>query len=81
MDTLPPTSLPLAEFSNYAELCNFEYAWSTAEEGTSTSCVSSLFMASAIWASSTAEEGTSASTRQRQGLDIGHLEGMIMGKP
>ena len=25
----------LAEFSNYAELCTFEYTWSTAEEGTS----------------------------------------------
>ena len=36
--TLPHTyltSLCLAEFSNYAELCTFEYAWSTAEEGTS----------------------------------------------
>ena len=50
----------LAKFSNYAELCTFEYAWSTAEEGTSTSCVSRLFVASAIWASSTAEEDTSA---------------------
>ena len=30
--TLP--RLPgLAEFSNYAELCTFEHAWSTAEEG------------------------------------------------
>ena len=28
-------SPPLAEFSNYAELCTFEYTWSTAEEGTS----------------------------------------------
>ena len=23
------------EFSNYAELCTFEYTWSTADEGTS----------------------------------------------
>ena len=26
------THTSLAEFSNYAELCIFEYAWSTAEE-------------------------------------------------
>ena len=58
--TLPHLPTCLAEFSNYAELCTFEYAWSTAEEGTSTSCVSRLFVASAIWASSTAEEDTSA---------------------
>ena len=31
--TLPHTYLTcLAEFSNYAELCTFEHAWSTAEE-------------------------------------------------
>ena len=33
--TLPHLPTCLAEFSNYAELCTFEYTWSTAEEGTS----------------------------------------------
>ena len=32
--TLPHLPSYLAEFSNYAELCTFEYTWSTAEEGT-----------------------------------------------
>ena len=48
----------LTEFSNYAKLCTFEYAWSTGEEA---SWASPLCVASAIWASSTAEEGTSVS--------------------
>ena len=30
--TLPHLPTCLAEFSNYAELCTFEHAWSTAEE-------------------------------------------------
>ena len=33
--TLPHLPTCLAEFSNYAELCTFEYTWSTAEEDTS----------------------------------------------
>ena len=38
----------LAEFSNYAELCTFEYTWSTAEEGTS-SPVHHLCVPPPIW--------------------------------
>ena len=38
----------LAEFSKYAELCTFEYTWSTAEEGTS-SPVHHLCVPPPIW--------------------------------
>ena len=41
-------SLCLAEFSNYVELCTFEYTWSTAEEGTS-SPVHHLCVPPPIW--------------------------------
>ena len=34
-EKVTPVFNSLAEFSNYAELCTFEYTWSTAEEGTS----------------------------------------------
>ena len=47
-EKVTPTPTPLAEFSNYAELCTFEYTWSTAEEGTS-SPVHHLCVPPPIW--------------------------------